>query len=216
MCIRDRSEANLPPLVRASGWKPSKKKGWGGLSKGMVIAYRPNETRELSVAHVHYNDKSQDLVTSHTCRGVWSGTGVLWRKLYRQHDEEGSSETLEATEDPVFAMIPYRNIVQKVELLADGRMFHGDASLLAKGGWQFQFSRSGSMFHIAEAVAFTDELRKLDYELSVDSGSASLRNRTAGISRPYSSDVRARLAADEVVFNILDPRELMELSLIHI
>ena len=176
----------------------------------MVIAYRPGESGELSVAHVHYNDTSQDLVTAHSCKGTWSGTAVLWKKLYRQHDEEGSSEILETTEDPVMAMIPYRAIVRTVELLVDGRMFAGDASALSKGGWQFKVSHTEGIRAIAEAVVLSDELRSLDYEISVDPTGSSMRNRAAGIARPYSLDVQARLAADEKVFHILDPSVLMD------
>ena len=48
----------LPPEVRATGWKPGKKKGWSGLTRGQVVAYRPDASRELKVGVVHYNDKN--------------------------------------------------------------------------------------------------------------------------------------------------------------
>eukprot|EP00973_Karenia_brevis_P027342 3769595-Karenia_brevis.AAC.1 len=43
-------EADVPHEVRATGWKPGKKKGWKGLVKGHYITYRPDNSRELSVA----------------------------------------------------------------------------------------------------------------------------------------------------------------------
>ena len=89
-------------------------------------------------------------------------------------------------------------------------MFAGDASALAKGGWQFQVSQTETIRAIAEAVVLSDQLRQYDYEVCVDPTGSSLRNRSAGVARPYSSDLQARLAADEKVFNILDPSVLMD------
>ena len=43
---------SLPPVVKASGWKPGKKKGWVGSTRGQYVAYQSDFSRELSVALV--------------------------------------------------------------------------------------------------------------------------------------------------------------------
>eukprot|EP00973_Karenia_brevis_P059720 8313386-Karenia_brevis.AAC.1 len=53
------NEPDIPHEVKATGWKPGKKKGWRGLVKGHVIAYRPDTSRELTVAVVLYSDRKQ-------------------------------------------------------------------------------------------------------------------------------------------------------------
>eukprot|EP00973_Karenia_brevis_P009582 1293790-Karenia_brevis.AAC.1 len=121
-------DAEVPHEVRATGWKPGKRKGWKGLVKGHYIAYRPDTSRELSVAFVLYNDKNEQSVQAQSCRSVWTGTAVQHLKEYRKSDSEGSEIVLEPTEEPVKIVVFYRAIVKLVELYVDGRMMQGDAS----------------------------------------------------------------------------------------
>eukprot|EP00973_Karenia_brevis_P088759 12310539-Karenia_brevis.AAC.1 len=65
-------DADVPHEVKAIGWKPGKRKGWKGLVKGHYIAYRPDISRELSVAFVLYNDKNEQSVQAQSCRSVWT------------------------------------------------------------------------------------------------------------------------------------------------
>ena len=91
--------------MRATGWKPGKRKGWKGLTKGHVVAYRPDASRDLAVAVVHFNDKAAGTVEVHNCKSVWSGTSVRHLKEYRKSDSEGSEIVLEPTEEPVRSII---------------------------------------------------------------------------------------------------------------
>ena len=84
----------LPAEVRAAGWKPSKKKGWKGLTKGSVVVYRPGTTRELLVAYVLYNDTEGENVQGHSCRSLWTGMQVVHKKEYHQTDELGQDISL--------------------------------------------------------------------------------------------------------------------------
>ena len=45
-------EDGFPAEVEAAGWKANQRKGWEGLSKCQYIAYRTDQSRELSVAFV--------------------------------------------------------------------------------------------------------------------------------------------------------------------
>ena len=63
----DRHEG-VPPEVTATGWKAGVKKGWLGLRRGQVVAYRPDGTRELRIGIVIYNDTAKDCVEMHSCK----------------------------------------------------------------------------------------------------------------------------------------------------
>eukprot|EP00973_Karenia_brevis_P002606 355556-Karenia_brevis.AAC.1 len=67
-------EVEVPLEVKATGWKPGKKKGWKRLVKGHYITYRPDNSRELSIAFVLYNDKNDQSIQAQSCRSVWTGT----------------------------------------------------------------------------------------------------------------------------------------------
>ena len=56
----------LPGEIEAVGWKPGKKKGWKGLTKGHVVTYRPNASKELWIAVVLYNDRSNMSIEAHS------------------------------------------------------------------------------------------------------------------------------------------------------
>ena len=128
----------LPVEVKATGWKPGKKKGWAGLVKGQIITYQSDKSRELSVAVVLHNDKNNQRVEAHSCRSTWSGTTVRHLKEYRKSDSEGSEIVLEPTEEPVKVLIFYPALVKVVELLTGGRMMQGDSTALTRGGWSFK------------------------------------------------------------------------------
>ena len=68
--------AGTPALVKASGWKPSKKKGWRTLTKGHYVAYQQTGTRYLSVAYVLRNDVQNQSVEAQSCRSIWTGTSI--------------------------------------------------------------------------------------------------------------------------------------------
>eukprot|EP00973_Karenia_brevis_P054381 7555419-Karenia_brevis.AAC.1 len=120
------TDSDAPHEVKATGWKPGKKKGLKGLVKGLYIAYGPDTSRELSIAFVLYNDKNQQRVEAQSCRSVWTGTAVQHVKEYRKSDAEGSEIFLEPTEEPVKIVVFYRAIVKLVELYVDGRLMQGD------------------------------------------------------------------------------------------
>ena len=124
-----------PVKVSATGWKPGKKKGWKGLAKGQVVAYQPGASRELSVAIVLHNDRSQQSIEAQSCGSVWTGTAVRHLREYRTSNEDGAEIVFEPTDEPVRCIIFYRALVRVVELYVDGRMFPGDATALSKGGW---------------------------------------------------------------------------------
>ena len=69
----------VPPGVVATGWKPGKKKGWIGLTKGHVVAYRPSADKDLSIATIIYNDKNAQQVTAQCHRSLWNGMAVVHR-----------------------------------------------------------------------------------------------------------------------------------------
>ena len=58
----------VPPLVKASGWKPSRRKGWNRLTKGQYVAYQESSSRELSIAYVLRNDTQAEIVEAQRCR----------------------------------------------------------------------------------------------------------------------------------------------------
>ena len=72
----------LPSAVQARGWKPGKKRGWIGLTKGHVVTYQSDTSRELSVGTVLYNDKSKDNVVLHVHRTTWTGAVLRHVKEY--------------------------------------------------------------------------------------------------------------------------------------
>jgi hypothetical protein len=158
--IAGASDTSLPPEVKATGWKPSVTKGWKGLTKGQVVAYRSDASRELSVAVVHYNDRANQSVEVHNCRSTWTGTAVRHVKEYRKYDADGSEVVLEPTEEPVRSIIHYSALVKVVELYVDGRMMQGDASTLSKGGWSFKVNQGEQIRAIAGAIALSYQLNK--------------------------------------------------------
>ena len=121
--------------------------------------YQSSASRQLSVAYVLYNDRSSMSVEAQSCRSTWDGIAVKHLKEYRRNDSEGSEVTLEPTEDFVKLTILYRTLVKVVELHVDGRMFQGDASALAKGGWSFKLSEEESVRAIAGALILEHQIR---------------------------------------------------------
>ena len=192
---------NLPAGVKATGWKPSKTKGWRGLRRGQFIAYRSDNSRELSVAMVLYNDKDSQSVNAHSCRSLWSGMAVQHRKEYRLTNAEGAETVLEPTEDPVQCVVFYRAIVKVVELYVDGRMMQGHASTLSKGGWSFKVYEGESIRAIASALI-------ADAQLSREADSLStLEELGLGLR---ANIVKQRMLRDEAVYSIAEPQELMK------
>ena len=82
--IAGKGVTDLPPQVKATGWKHGRSKTWITLAKGQIVAYRPDSSRELAVGVVHYNDKEKMSVELHSCRSVWSGMSVKHVKEYRR------------------------------------------------------------------------------------------------------------------------------------
>jgi hypothetical protein len=214
------SETALPAEVRATGWKPGKKKGWKGLAKGHVVAYRPDASRELSIGIVHYNDRNAQSVQVHNCRSIWTGTAVCHKQEYRKYDSEGSDIVLVPTEEPVRSIIFYSALVKVVELYVDGRMMQGDASVLTKGGWSFKVDSAERIRAIAGAVALDRRLceqaddnlrfRRLpDGACCVTAAESELRHAQERLDLPLG-DVERRLREDEQVFLIADPALLMK------
>ena len=97
--------------MKATGWKPSKTRGWRTLAKGQVVTYRTGVSRELSVGVVLYNDINQQQVEVHTCRSVWSGTAVKHHREYRRVDGEGDEIVLEPTDQPVKCIVFYLSLI---------------------------------------------------------------------------------------------------------
>ena len=162
--VAGEAESELPEGVKATGWKPSKRKGWRGLTKGMVVCYRPSDDRELLVAHVHYNDRNAQSVVCHSCRPDWTGTSVVWEKEYRSRSEEGEvSIVTTPTEDPVMINVHYRQLVLMVELYQDGRIVQGYASTLAKGGWRLRLDHADRVNAVSAALVL-DEIVRRDHD----------------------------------------------------
>ena len=95
------AEGQVPPVVKASGWKPGKKRGWSFLSKGMYVVYRTDGSRELSVGCVLHNRREEKTVELHSCRSRWTGTSVVHLKEYRSRDDGEVQVVLDPTEDLV-------------------------------------------------------------------------------------------------------------------
>ena len=142
-------------MVKAAGWKQSKKVGWGDLHRGQVVTYQTNESRELSIAYVLRNIKDELKVECHACRSVWKGTGIHHLKEYHAVDEEGAEIVLTPTESAVKIIVPYANLVRVVELYVEGRMMQGDASALSKGGWTFKVDSQEKVRAISEAMVLS-------------------------------------------------------------
>ena len=83
------------------------RKGWLGLNRRQVVAYRPNDSRELKVGVVLYNDKAADSVEIHSCKSAWTGMNIVHRKEYRLTVAEGSHIVTEPTEEVVKCRIFY-------------------------------------------------------------------------------------------------------------
>lgn len=130
--VTARNELGLPPEVQVSGWKPSKKKGWLGLARGSVIAYRQTASRELSVGYVLYKDKANESVEIQTCRTIWTGFIVRHLQEYRTSNEEGAQIVTEPTDEVAKSVVFYRALVRAIALYQDGRMMQGDASAHAR------------------------------------------------------------------------------------
>jgi len=145
-------------------------------------------------------------------------------KEYRRSDADGSEVVLEPTEEPVKSIIFYRALVKVVELYVDGRMFQGDASTLAKGGWTFKIDEGERIRAISSAIVVENQLLStlkegsgsgMSYEKEKD-GSYCLRDVRSKEMRDthglgLSLDViNAVLARDEEVFSIAQPEELMQ------
>ena len=81
--LRKEGEDGLPVEVKAMGWKPGKKTGWKGLTRGQVVAYRPDASRKLAIGYILFNDEAQMSVEVHTCRSAWTDIVVTHRKEYR-------------------------------------------------------------------------------------------------------------------------------------
>ena len=60
--------------------------------------------------------------------------------VYRKTVAEGAGVTTEPTPEVVKVIVPYPALVKAVELLVGGRMMHGHASTLAKGGWAYKMT----------------------------------------------------------------------------
>lgn len=61
-------DLGLPPEVKATGWRPGKKKGWIGLAKSQYVACQASGSRKLSIAYVLYNDKNGMSIEAQSCR----------------------------------------------------------------------------------------------------------------------------------------------------
>ena len=104
----------------------------------------------------------------------------------------------------------YAALVKKVELLRDGRLMHQDASELAKGGWTYQMTHQDRIRGIAEAVAIERVLTSTEYERTSTAEGISFHNQSSRKPLLCSFDIARRLRADECVYNIAEPSELMQ------
>ena len=153
--------APLPGVVKASGWKPGKRKGWQSLTKGHYVAYRLDDSHEVSVAYVLANDRNNHSVDVQSCRSVWTGTHIRHLKEYREVQDGDTVVVTTPTEDPVRSVVFYRMLIRVVELLTDGRMMQGDITALSQGGWTFKTDSTERVRAIAEALVLKDRLAKL-------------------------------------------------------
>ena len=110
----------VPPEVKAMGWKPGKRKGWLGLRRGQIVAYRTDAGRELRVGYVLFNDTENDRVKVQPCTSTWTGMCVVHKKEYRLPVAEGGAIVTEPTEEVVESLVPYQALVKVVELYFDG------------------------------------------------------------------------------------------------
>ena len=116
--VSGKNVGELPPQVRATGWKPGRRTGWSSVAKGQYVAYQPTAARELLVGYVLSNDKEQQILYVQTCQPVWSGMSIKHLREYRMSAAEGSEVVTEPTEELVRAAVPYRMVVRVVELLS--------------------------------------------------------------------------------------------------
>ena len=182
-------------MVKATGWKPGKKKGWKGLTKGHFVVYQSDTSKELSVAAILFNDKSNQCVEAHRCRTVWTGTRVRHLKEYRKSDAEGSEILLEPIEELVRCVIQYRALVKVVELYVDGRMMmQGDATALSKGGWTFKIDEGARIRAIAPAAVLEGQLLAMPEPEEEKAGGVTYAVRPDGSSSLYD-DRHANAAA---------------------
>ena len=190
------------------------------MTRGHIVAYRTDASRELSVAYVVYNDKETHSIQAHQCRTIWKGTGIVHMREYLTSTAEGSDVTLTPSDTPVKIQIWYRMLVRLVEVYQDGRMMHGDSTALSRGGWTFRMTREDLKRGVALAAVLQDEL------LSIPEPHADVAKQTAGMVRIDRDDgsyiltdcrdasIRQRLALDGHIFNIADPAALMEESFV--
>ena len=67
------SDPGIPQDVQATGWKRSRKGGWGTLHRANYVAYQTSDSRALSLAYVLRNDLENGRVEAQPCRPVWKG-----------------------------------------------------------------------------------------------------------------------------------------------
>jgi hypothetical protein len=161
---------DLPAEVRASGWKPGKKKGWAGMRRGHIVAYRPAPSKQLAFARVLRNDRAAESAEVRVYRSIWEGTCVKRLPLYLETAAEGGRQTLTPGTEPAKAVVFYIALVKVVELLGDCRMMQGDSSDLAKGGWALRMNEHDLQLGIVGALRFLAEdenVLKADTEVAV-------------------------------------------------
>ena len=127
-----RHRGGRPRLV-----KGGKRKGWGDLNRGAVIAYQlfasGPQAKELGIGIVYSNARIAQLqsVQIQPCRAVWVGAGLTFKPLYATRDELSTDPQ---KGQPAEATVLHSAVVMQVQLQQGGNLFHSDVSQLTERG----------------------------------------------------------------------------------
>ena len=154
--VKGDTQSNQP---EEPAWRPGKKRVEGP-PRGHIVVYRPGDSKSLAVASVLYNEKERDRVQAHRYRSYWSAGSIHHRKEYRRKENE--SLTIEPTEFVAEVSIDYRQLVRVVEFYQDGRLHHGHASALRRGGWMYMVDKHESARALSSAIVLQDRMMQMD------------------------------------------------------
>lgn len=125
-----RQRGGKPQLIRGG-----KKKGWGDLHRGAVIAYRlfslGPHAKELGIGMVNSNSRETQRVQIQPCRPVWVGAGLTFKPLYASRGELSIDPREGLPEEKT---VLYCSIVMQVQLHQGGTLFSSNVSELTERG----------------------------------------------------------------------------------
>ena len=130
-----------------------RRKGWGGLAQGSMVAYQTRlngeRARELTIGKVIVNHRVGMEVILQPYKGVWVGARVVHKPLYQTPEGYTTAENL----NPAKETIRYEALVLQVEQLAGGELAYGCSRRLSLRGWGLQLDEEETLRRLQEVRA---------------------------------------------------------------